>query len=67
MNYRRTDLATWAEVQAGLAERERNVDRARQKLQQYRAGMKALAPVMADHPALTVGDAVRSMLARDAA
>ena len=65
--YRRTDLATWAEVQAGLAERERNVDRARQKLQQYRTGMKALAPLMADQPTLTVGDAVRSMFAKDAA
>lgn len=64
--YRRTDLATWAEVQAGLAERQRNVDHAREKLKRYRDGMAALAPLMASDPDLTVADAMRRRLGKAA-
>lgn len=64
--YRRTDLAVWAEVEAGLTERRQNLTRAEAKLQQYRDGMDALRPLMTADPNLTVGEALRRSQAKAA-
>lgn len=64
--YRRTDLATWAEIEAGLAERQRNAERAQARIDRYLDGMDRLRPIMADDPAVTVGEALRRELGKAA-
>lgn len=56
--YVRTDKATWVELQAGEAEREKNLARAQERLDEYRRALDRLRPFMQDDPTATVADAI---------
>jgi len=56
--YVRADKAVFHEVEAGYDERVRNVTSAIAKRDAYEAGMERLRPIMADHPEMTVAEAL---------
>lgn len=64
--YVRTESAVWAEIEAGLDEREQNIVRATVKRDQYETEMDRLRPWMADDPSVTVADALRRERVRGA-
>jgi hypothetical protein len=57
--YVRADMATWSELQAGLAEREQNIVRAVIRRDQFQETVDRLRPWMEHDPACTVAEALR--------
>jgi hypothetical protein len=62
--YVRTDKATWGEVVAGRDVRDRNLQRAQAKLDNYDDALDALRPLMESDPLITVAAAARRLVPR---